>query len=196
MQVLKAADHKRMAWKNGGGQTIEIAVHPPGAGLADFDWRVSAATIAVDGPFSCFEGIDRTLAILSGGMELTIEGGPSVRLSAASDPLRFPADVAAAARLTDGAVADLNVMTRRAAFDHRVRRLGGPAGAAVVAGGRWSLVVAAGPALVRIDGEPLRLEALDGVLLTSRATISRLDDPASPAVFVMEIRDASHSVRA
>ena len=30
-----------MPWKNGGGETTEIAVSPPGAGLDDFDWRVA-----------------------------------------------------------------------------------------------------------------------------------------------------------
>jgi len=61
MKILRSADHKRMPWKNGGGETVEIAISPQGAGLADFDWRVSMATVASDGPFSVFPGIDRTL---------------------------------------------------------------------------------------------------------------------------------------
>ena len=50
-------------WKNGGGSTTEIAIAPPGAGLDDFDWRISLATISEDGPFSVFPGIDRTLIL-------------------------------------------------------------------------------------------------------------------------------------
>ncbi len=66
MRILRAADHKRMPWKNGGGETVEIAVAPQDAALGDFDWRISMATVAADGPFSIFPGIDRTLSILSG----------------------------------------------------------------------------------------------------------------------------------
>ncbi|WP_210147850.1 HutD family protein [Aromatoleum petrolei] len=32
-----------MLWKNGGGVTLEVALQPAGAGLTDFDWRVSSA---------------------------------------------------------------------------------------------------------------------------------------------------------
>src|SRR5215475_5956544 len=71
-RLLQPADYARMPWKNGGGQTTEIAVHPAGATLADFDWRVSIADITADGPFSGFAGVDRTLVLLSGaGVRLT-----------------------------------------------------------------------------------------------------------------------------
>nr|WP_210300936.1 HutD family protein [Rhizobium sp. BK619] len=112
-----------MPWKNGGGETVEIAVSPEDAGLAGFDWRVSMATVATDGPFSIFPGIDRTLAILNGnGMTLDIEGWAPA-LTTASDPLAFPADIPVAARLEDGAITDLNVMTRRAVLVHTLMRL-------------------------------------------------------------------------
>ena len=74
-RLLPNADHRRMPWKNGGGETVEVIVHPEGASLSDFGWRVSMASVASDGPFSVFPGIDRTLAVLSGdGMALSIEG--------------------------------------------------------------------------------------------------------------------------
>ncbi|MBB4576453.1 HutD family protein [Rhizobium lentis] len=124
MRILRAADHKRMPWKNGGGETVEIAVSPEEAGLAGFDWRVSMATVAADGPFSIFPGIDRTLAILDGnGMELDIEGGTPVLLTTASDPLAFPADIPVTAKLEDGAITDLNVMTHRDGITHRLVRI-------------------------------------------------------------------------
>ena len=43
LQVLRAADHRRMPWKNGRGETTEIAIWPPTAGLDGFDWRISMA---------------------------------------------------------------------------------------------------------------------------------------------------------
>ncbi|ULR42580.1 HutD family protein [Rhizobium sp. K102] len=124
MRILRAGDHKRMPWKNGGGETVEIAVSPEEAGLAGFDWRVSMATVAADGPFSSFPGIDRTLAILDGnGMVLDIEGSTHVLLTVASDPLAFPADIPVTAKLQDGAITDLNVMTRRDGLAHRLVRI-------------------------------------------------------------------------
>ena len=124
MRILRASDHKRMPWKNGGGETVEIAVSPEDAGLAGFDWRVSMATVAADGPFSIFPGIDRTLVILDGnGMVLDIEGSAPVLLTMASDPLAFPADVPVSARLQDGAITDLNVMTRREGLAHTLSRI-------------------------------------------------------------------------
>ncbi|MBW9051292.1 HutD family protein [Rhizobium mesosinicum] len=124
MKVLRAADHKRMPWKNGGGETVEVAISPEGAGLADFDWRVSMATVASDGPFSVFPGIDRTLSILEGnGMHLSIGGRAPVFLTQGNDPLFFPADVPVTAELIDGTITDLNVMTRRDRLRHDVLRL-------------------------------------------------------------------------
>jgi environmental stress-induced protein Ves len=124
MKLLRASDHKRMPWKNGGGETVEIAVSPDGVGLADFDWRVSMATVATDGPFSVFPAIDRTLSILEGeGMTLFIEGREPERLTQASEPLPFAADAPTSATLIDGTITDLNVMTRRGRFTHSVRRV-------------------------------------------------------------------------
>ena len=77
MKLLRARNHRRMPWKNGGGVTTEIAVFPANAGLEDFEWRLSMATVASDGPFSLFAGIDRTLAVLEGeGLVLASRAGP------------------------------------------------------------------------------------------------------------------------
>ncbi|MCW0001443.1 HutD family protein [Pararhizobium sp. YC-54] len=123
MRVLRAADHRRMPWKNGGGETVEIAVFPPEADLAAFGWRISMATVASDGPFSVFAGIDRTLSIIEGeGMELDIAGRKPVVLTRASAPLPFPADAATSARLVSGTIVDLNVMTRRGQWTHQVEK--------------------------------------------------------------------------
>ena len=100
MKILRASTYKRMPWKNGGGETVEIAVFPKKASLADFDWRVSMATVASNGPFSSFPGIDRTLSILQGkGMRLMIEGREPIVMTGETAPLPFPADVATSATL-------------------------------------------------------------------------------------------------
>lgn len=123
LHVLRARDHRRMPWKNAGGETVEIAVFPQEADLASFGWRISMATVASDGPFSVFTGIDRTLSILEGqGMELDIAGRPPAMLTQASHPLAFPADAPTSARLVSGTIVDLNVMTRRGQWTHQVEK--------------------------------------------------------------------------
>lgn len=112
-----------MPWKNGGGETAEIAVSPAAATLDDLDWRLSMARVTSDGPFSTFASVDRTLTILEGGgLRLTV-GGETHVLTRESPPLAFPADVATDSRLLAGPVTDLNVMTRRGRFAHSVERI-------------------------------------------------------------------------
>ena len=111
-----------MPWKNGGGETTEIIVSPADASLDTFDWRISMARVASDGPFSVFPGIDRTLSILDGaGVRLAISG-LTQSLTVKSSPLAFPADAPTEAWLLDGAITDLNVMSRRSTYRHTVER--------------------------------------------------------------------------
>lgn len=113
MRIVRFADLTPSPWKNGGGETREIAVHPAGAGFDSFDWRLSMAMVAQDGPFSVFDGIDRTLVLLEGaGMVLSV-AGQSDRVMAAGDRADFAGDAGAHARLTAGPVRDLNLMVRR-----------------------------------------------------------------------------------
>lgn len=123
MKILRASDYRRMAWKNGGGETAEIAVHPQGATVEDFGWRISMATVGTDGPFSVFPGIERTLSVLQGqGIRLEVEGLGARTLDPSSQPLTFGADLSTSAQLVAGPIVDLNVMTRRGAYTHAVTR--------------------------------------------------------------------------
>lgn len=129
MRILRSADYKRMPWKNGKGETVEIAVFPPDATVDAFDWRISMATVAEDGPFSLFDGIDRTLSVLTGdGILLSVEGHGDVRLDRTSPPFSFPGDVPATAHLLGAPITDLNVMTRRGCFRHEVEAMPLPSG--------------------------------------------------------------------
>lgn len=127
MRIIRASECKTAPWKNGGGSTTEIAVGPPGASLENFDWRVSMALVASDGPFSAFAGIDRTLAVVKGsGLVLRIGNDAPLTLSRGADPAHFPGDTPTSARLTAGEITDLNVMTRRGRFHHRLLRIAQP----------------------------------------------------------------------
>ena len=137
-------------WKNGGGVTHEVARHPANAGLDLFDWRVSIARIASDGPFSAFAGVDRVITLLDGGgVHLTSDvGGIDHRLDCALQPFAFPGDVSIQARLLAGESNDFNVMTRRAACRAHVEvlrsahPLSAPQGLLFSAGGQWRVQVA------------------------------------------------------
>ncbi|HEY0213540.1 MAG TPA: HutD family protein [Paenirhodobacter sp.] len=112
--IQRAATRRFSPWKNGGGETAEIVVHPAGAGFADFDWRISTAKVVQSGPFSRFDGIDRSLTVLQGGpIRLRFEDGRDVDLAQGDPALVFAGDLGCAADLIGEALLDLNVMVRR-----------------------------------------------------------------------------------
>jgi environmental stress-induced protein Ves len=124
LKIIRASDCLTTPWKNGGGSTTEIIAAPESASLDTFDWRISMAEVASDGPFSNFPGIDRTLAVVRGsGLLLMVGNNTPVTLQRGSDPVRFPGDIATSARLVAGEITDLNVMTRRGPFSHRLMRV-------------------------------------------------------------------------
>jgi len=112
MRVLLADSHVRMPWKNGGGETTEVAIAPAGASLEDFAWRISMAKVPNSASFSTFAGVDRTLAVLDGEMIVHVENSADVRMCARSKPYSFPGDVPTRATVLKPVV-DLNIMTRR-----------------------------------------------------------------------------------
>lgn len=111
-----------MPWKNGGGETLEVAIFPPNASVDDFSWRISMARVDASGPFSKFSGTDRILAVLEGAMTLIVAGRPPVRLSPDSAAHEFPGDAPAHAEVLS-TVTDLNVMIRRREFSAQVHKL-------------------------------------------------------------------------
>jgi len=115
MNILRREDYKVMPWKNGGGVTTEIWVSPPGSGLSGrpFQWRVSIADVASDGPFSKFPGYDRHIMLLDGaGMRLESEENGLIEL-ALYRPAAFSGDWAVTGKLARGPVRDFNLMVAR-----------------------------------------------------------------------------------
>jgi environmental stress-induced protein Ves len=127
LEIIRASDCVVMPWKNGGGSTTEIAIAPAGASLDAFDWRISMARVASDGPFSKFAGIDRTLAVVEGlGIILSVGSNAPVMLAGAPAQISFSGDIPASAWLIDGEITDLNIMTARGRFSHRLQRVRQP----------------------------------------------------------------------
>ena len=162
--LVRSRDLVRVPWKNGGGTTADVAVHPPGAVFDAFDWRISIADVGSDGPFSRFPGIDRTL-VLAQGLDLTVTvAGRPHRLAEPGDLVAFSGEAETSARLGHGAVRDINVMSRRGRFGHRVTLL--PAGPSWSDGTAPEITaaVALEPIAATIDGTLFHLDNLDVVM--------------------------------
>jgi len=189
MHIIRASDCRIMPWKNGGGTTTEIAAHPPGASLDEFDWRVSMAHVGMDGPFSSFPGIDRTLSVLTGnGIALAFGDGETMRLEQSSAPYSFAADRAVEGRLVAGPIDDLNVMTRRGRWLHRVERLTDP--------GPIELAVSSGLLMLvaRSDGWTIAashgLDTIgigDSALLEPGEAVTLASDREAAEIFTIEL---------
>ncbi len=116
VHTLGPDDARIVPWKNGRGTTTELALWPAGASFerGDYDWRLSAAAVVADGPFSSFPGYERILTV-TGGAGLVLEHGahaPRARLRRL-EPHRFSGDWETRAALVAGPVTDFNVILRR-----------------------------------------------------------------------------------
>ncbi|KWF91810.1 histidine utilization protein HutD [Burkholderia diffusa] len=172
--MIRAADLVASPWKNGGGVTREIAAFipegaaaaAPSSGALDaFAWRVSVADVGAPGPFSRFDGVDRTLVLLSGaGMTLMEASGVRHVLDTPLARADFAGETAIDATLHDGATRDFNLMTRRSAArgtvdvwpegTHRVERAD-----------TVLLFCAAGAVGIEIDGAHYALKEMDTLRL-------------------------------
>jgi environmental stress-induced protein Ves len=129
-------------WRNGGGETREIAAQPSDGG--SFAWRASIATIAQDGRFSEFPGVDRTITLLEGVGVRLLGDDLDHTLDRPGEPFAFPGDVNVRAALVSGSTRNLNIMTQRGSWVASVRTTTAPVIAAAghdgvlyVMRGRW-----------------------------------------------------------
>jgi hypothetical protein len=189
-RLLRAADRRAVAWKNGGGVTSEVAAEPPGSDLARFDWRVSIAQVEAAGPFSAFRGIERRLAVLEGELELTIGARPPLLLRAHAPPVVFSGEAPVSARPLDGRVTDLNVMTRvgRCAARLEFRRA---QGGALEAPAPVCLLIALSELRLSAGGEELYLARFDALRLEPGATLRFSARQAASDFCWMEIGPAA-----
>jgi environmental stress-induced protein Ves len=117
---LTPADYKVMPWKNGGGTTTELMVKPAGT-AANYDWRISIAEVAQSGPFSDFEGYQRTIMLLEGAgftLHFARKSGESPqpqskKLEFPFEPFRFAGEWQTDCTLIDGPIRDFNLIASR-----------------------------------------------------------------------------------
>lgn len=191
MRLIRQSRYRRQPWKNGGGETIEVAVFPPGASTENFDWRVSMARVENDGPFSAFASIDRTLTVLDGaGIALSLAGRETVEIT--DQPHSFPGDIATSARLLDGPITDLNVMTRRGVLQHRVSRFEFSSPREMIVRSPVALIYCQSGKLSVEDeiAPPLEVATGDSVLIESRPMDYRLSPEGPTTAILVEIGPA------
>ena len=111
-EILRASDREARPWKNGGGSTADVFASPADATLDTFDWRVSIATIAADGAFSTFAGVDRFLVPLSAA-GLDLETASGVRHLERWQVFEFGGEESITAVGVAATSTDLNLMVRR-----------------------------------------------------------------------------------
>ena len=160
MQFLDLAATPSVPWKNGGGSTRELACWPPGAGMDNFAWRVSVATIARPGPFSAFPGVDRQIMLLEGdGVQLQAAAGQwQHALTQRWEPFAFSGEEPVDCCMLGGVSTDFNLMLRRGVWVGAlqvVRSEPPPTGAGLcmVLQGRWQTVQAGQAARVLTVGQ-------------------------------------------
>lgn len=182
LSLFYAYDRRRTDWKNGGGTTSQVAGVPEGAGLEDFDWRISIADVTSGGPFSTFTGVDRVIVLVDGkAMELDVDGVRHRLLR--HRPFTFRGEATTVCTLPSGPTRDLNVMTRRAQFGAAVEVQALTPGSPVALAGGDPLVLVALSGSVDLstaDGTSARLGPLDaaatadpvGVTLVGNASVA------------------------
>lgn len=166
LQVLSAAERHALPWKNRGGVTTQIAVHPAGAGLEDFDWRISCAQVDSAGPFSRFPGIDRIIVILEGELSLVVEGREAVVLTPQSPPWAFAGEAVTCGEPLAGTVQDLNVMTRRGRCSAQVQRCLVEQRAKFDFAAATTVVLAMAPLVLKAEERTVPLARLDALRVT------------------------------
>jgi len=177
-RVLRAADYRRMRWKNAGGWTTELASHPPigGDAASALEWRISVAEIESDGAFSTFAGCDRFIALLDGfGMELTFDAAPPVRLERRLQFVHFAGEWQTHGKLISGPVRDFNVIVRRDTVAAEVlhRPLVGPM-VFLPDNACWFVYLAGGSADLKLRGVVQTLEAGESLLLEADTDNDRI----------------------
>ncbi len=156
--LIEADDVVEQPWRNGLGVTRQIALWPPRASFQalDFEWRLSAAGVVEDGPFSSFAGFERVLLVTQGdGLVVQHGDGRRARLRLL-EPYSFAGDGDTWASLVGGPIEDLGVLARRGFWraEVDVLRLSNRRTRLELTPGEHTLVhLLAGTALLRLEGE-------------------------------------------
>ena len=120
INIIAPKQFKTVAWKNGLGETIELAINSGGT-LDNFDWRLSMASVIEDGVFSNFNGYTRNLILIEGnGLNLQHNDSKIDKLNNLLDMATFDGGNKTVGNLHSGEITDFNIITRTECFDTKV----------------------------------------------------------------------------
>ena len=123
MKIIRRSEFKSAPWKNGGGITHEIARLD---GPHNILWRLSIADVSQDGPFSIFEGLTRSLTVITGqGMNLVDATGNLAHEVAPMQTITFSGEEALTGILRNGPCEDFNLIYDPRIFEAHVDQLNG-----------------------------------------------------------------------
>lgn len=153
----------REAWKNGGGWTRTVASREQQGRLR---WRVSVADIGAAGPFSRFEGMDRTAVMVRGGALGLIGQAESWRFDGPGSYAQFPGELDLQCEAPQQPTQLWNVMVQRGQAradlliteEDMVPLPPAPDLLALVLRGRFELAMPGTEPLVLLPGEGLHLQ--------------------------------------
>jgi environmental stress-induced protein Ves len=113
INILKSDQFKSQPWKNGGGSTLELFKYPD---VDNYDLRLSIAQIDASGPFSKFEGYDRTIIQLDGPqIELTHPELEKVKILELGSPYHFKGEWVTHCKVTTRS-RDFNVIYKKSSI--------------------------------------------------------------------------------
>jgi uncharacterized protein len=182
-RLLLASSRVASPWKNGGGVTREVAAQPSSA-PPGFDWRISIADIVRPGPFSLYPGVDRTLAVLEGELELTIEDEPPRPLSSRSPAVNFPGEARVTAVPVSDRSRDLNIMVRRDGWRSTLEAVQTEREIEIAADDRVTVALSLGDLGCRCRGSQFNLSYLDALIFQGASTL-RIDSGSKDAILLL-----------
>ena len=169
--MQRFGEHLAMPWANGKGTSYEVASDRNASN--QWSWRVAIAPVVEDGPFSSLPGIDRQLVVVDGnGMVLEVDGKTVECLP--GDVVSFSGDSTTSARLINGPIVDVGLMTVKGLYAGSMSVVTG-AGSVIES----DLIVATGDANLEDEsGVHYRLEAMDALLGVERRRMVLLNGMA------------------
>jgi len=190
LDLRRFEDQSLVPWRNGGGFTREIAVSNGADSPFDILWRVSAATVAAAGPFSRFEGIDRTIVVTAGKGLVLVTSDDRVTLTTDSAPYAFDGETKIEAHNVDGPTIDLNIMTRRGRFVHAVKRIQSVTPVTITSQQDVTILFFCGEAEISAAGTNTTAHKGDALLDIAKGDVVRLSARAQVDAYLIEIAQA------
>ena len=116
IEIITPSQFKTLPWKNGKGETIEMAINE-GGDVNQFDWRLSMASVVEDGVFSNFSGYTRNLVLIEGeAITLQHNHNRLDKLTKLLDFATFDGGNTTVGNVPYGPIIDFNIITRTSKY--------------------------------------------------------------------------------